>query len=73
MCQVGAVWASWMGTPEDQDREASEQDRPRDDNDCTPNHLCNGRMVHLPGGEMCDKCGVESLPINALYPVQPAK
>jgi hypothetical protein len=25
--------------------------------DCTPNHLCNGRMVHLPLGEQCDKCG----------------
>ena len=27
------------------------------DNDCTPNHLCNGSMVHLPSGEQCDKCG----------------
>ena len=27
--------------------------------DCTPNHLCNGRMVHLPRGEQCDKCGEE--------------
>lgn len=26
------------------------------DNDCTPNHLCNGRMVHLPNGEMCERC-----------------
>lgn len=25
--------------------------------DCTPNHICGGRMVHLPDGEMCDKCG----------------
>lgn len=25
--------------------------------DCSPNHLCNGRMVHLPNGEQCDKCG----------------
>ena len=25
--------------------------------DCTPNHLCNGRMAHLPSGEQCDKCG----------------
>lgn len=25
--------------------------------DCTPNHLCNGRMIHLPHGEHCDKCG----------------
>lgn len=36
--------------------------------DCTPNHLCNGRMVHLPGGEMCNKCGVtlaRPLPFNA--------
>ena len=25
--------------------------------DCTPNHLCGGRMIHLPAGEQCDKCG----------------
>jgi hypothetical protein len=25
--------------------------------DCTPNHNCNGRIVHLPIGEQCDKCG----------------
>ena len=25
--------------------------------DCTPNHNCKGRMVHLPIGEQCDKCG----------------
>ena len=27
--------------------------------DCTPNHLCKGRMVHLPRGEQCDRCGHE--------------
>jgi len=32
---------------------------PLTDNDCTPNHLCNGRMVHLPRGEQCDRCGHE--------------
>lgn len=26
--------------------------------DCTPNHNCNGRMVHLPDGEHCDHCGI---------------
>lgn len=31
------------GTPEDQDREASEQDRPHED------PPCNGLWVHLPG------------------------
>ena len=35
---------------------ASEQ---RADTDCTPNHLCKGRMVHLPRGEQCDRCGHE--------------
>lgn len=25
--------------------------------DCPVNHLCNGRFVHLPVGEQCDKCG----------------
>lgn len=27
--------------------------------DCTPNHNCNGRMVHLPDGEHCDHCGIK--------------
>ena len=32
---------------------------PGSDKDCTPNHLCKGRMVHLPHGEQCDRCGHE--------------
>lgn len=28
-------------------------------NDCTPNHLCQGRMIHLPTGEACDRCGFD--------------
>lgn len=27
------------------------------DEDCAPNHPCQGRMVHLPIDEQCDKCG----------------
>ena len=34
---------------ESQDEEAQE--------DCSMNHLCNGRFVHLPVDEQCDKCG----------------
>jgi hypothetical protein len=25
--------------------------------DCTPNHFCRGRMVHLPKTEECSNCG----------------
>lgn len=25
--------------------------------DCAPNHFCKGKLVHLPAGEQCDKCG----------------
>jgi len=32
--------------------------------DCTPNHLCGGRMVHLPIGEQCDKCGAAPEELN---------
>jgi hypothetical protein len=38
--------------------------------DCTPNHLCQGSMVHLPMDEMCDKCGQsmtgQALPFNVM-------
>lgn len=27
------------------------------DSDCAPNHICNGRLVHLPDGEQCGRCG----------------
>ena len=33
--------------------------------DCTPNHVCDGRMVHLPSGEMCNKCG-GAVPVQTL-------
>jgi hypothetical protein len=27
--------------------------------DCTPNHLCDGRWVHKPADEICNRCGHE--------------
>lgn len=30
---------------------------PEPENDCVLNHICNGRLVHLPDGEQCDRCG----------------
>lgn len=30
--------------------------------DCAPNHTCGGRMVHVPIGEACDRCGWDGVP-----------
>ena len=30
--------------------------------DCMPNHFCNKVFVHLPAGEMCNRCGHEGAP-----------
>ncbi len=47
----------WYLRGDEVERLRKDAERKPIDNDCTPNHMCSGRMVHLPHGEQCDKCG----------------
>lgn len=49
--------ALWKACGDDEDVVNDTLDSQREEPDCAPNHLCNGRMIHLPNGEQCDKCG----------------
>ena len=52
------TWASDIPLPEGTKLFTHPASKPEpSEPDCSPNHLCNGRMVHLPNGEQCDKCG----------------
>lgn len=47
----GSIWTRVNGEP------VIKPIKPEPDDDLAPNHLCEGRMVHLPVGEQCSKCG----------------
>ena len=59
LCEVHPAPRSDLVAPYTAQQPSQPERKPMPDKDCTPNHLCSGRMVHLPRGEQCDKCGKE--------------
>lgn len=56
----GCAQAVWDAVIAAAPQPPAQPERKPMNSDCTPNHLCCGRMVHLPNGEQCDKCGKDA-------------